>query len=179
MRITGKFVGGMGAGLAAAALLTMVVPRAAHAVVATLVQVANSAASPAVTQDVSRLASQNVSLVLPVGLTPGGNLLMYQAFPNGSVAEYPYVVPAGQNLMVTGIDLIPGGTTTGKIRLFIYNVVSNNVRQELAIQDSLNETQIHLPVGIVFPAGESVAFTNESISTGSVLVNVHGYLTAN
>ena len=47
----------LSAGLVAA-VATMFSPRTAHALVAALVQVSNTAAAPAMTLDVSRLASQ-------------------------------------------------------------------------------------------------------------------------
>jgi hypothetical protein len=43
-----------------AAVGTLFNPRTAHALVAALVQVSNTPAAPAITLDVSRLASQNV-----------------------------------------------------------------------------------------------------------------------
>ena len=52
----------LGTGLVAA-VSTMFNPRTAHALVAALVQVSNTPAAPAMTLDVSRLASQNVQLL--------------------------------------------------------------------------------------------------------------------
>ena len=40
---------------------TMIAPKAAHAVVSTLVQVANTIANPAITQDTSKTAAQLVN----------------------------------------------------------------------------------------------------------------------
>jgi len=47
-------------------VLTLVAPRAAHAAVAALVQVTNTIANPAVTEDTSRAASQIVHLITQV-----------------------------------------------------------------------------------------------------------------
>ena len=67
MKITKRTLLGWGAVALAITLLILAAPKAAHAIVATLVQVANTSANPAITQDVSKLASQNVRG------EPGGN----------------------------------------------------------------------------------------------------------
>jgi hypothetical protein len=59
-----------GGTLLAAGVLTIAVPRAAHAVTSALVQITNTIANPAVTQDVSRLAPQAVHL--SCGIVHGG-----------------------------------------------------------------------------------------------------------
>src|SRR6201997_5426256 len=92
----------MGGAAVLAAVLTLAAPRAAHAVVAALVQVANTTANPAVTQDTSKAASQIVHLttlgqsaVSPLSLTA-----LHQYIPGGTFGP-AYVVPAGQNLVIT------------------------------------------------------------------------------
>jgi|SRR5579863_4577606 len=62
-------------------------PRTAHGLVAALVQVSNSPAAPAITLDVSRLASQNVQLVC-VGTSNCSQIL-----PDGSSPTPTYIVP--------------------------------------------------------------------------------------
>ena len=113
------------AALAAVALL-LAAPRAAHAIAAALVQVTNTAASPAIAQDVAKLASQNVLLISnpssssgypnPNPILTSGNGVLHQMFPNGTYSASPFVVPAGQNLVVTTVDLYTGGGPRGDRR---------------------------------------------------------------
>ncbi len=103
-----KSVLSYGAVAVATGILMLAAPRAAHAIAATLVQVTNTAANPAITQGVEKLASQNVLLVSSAGLVlPHGSAVLQQMFPNGTVDASPFVVPAGQTLVVTTIDLLP------------------------------------------------------------------------
>jgi hypothetical protein len=106
MRIAKGMLMGLGAMALAVALLTLVVPKAAHAVVATLVQVSNTTANPAITQDVSKLASQNVQLVCN-GPWPA-TVSCSQILPDGS-SPCPYFIPAGQRLIITTVQLNTSG----------------------------------------------------------------------
>jgi hypothetical protein len=91
-----------GAGLLAM-LATMFNPRTAHALVAALVQVSNTPAAPAITLDVSRLASQNVQL-LCVGIQNCAQIL-----PDGTSPAPFYIVPAGSSLVITSVQINTAG----------------------------------------------------------------------
>jgi hypothetical protein len=100
-----KSVLSFGAGALALGILVLTAPHAAHALAATLVQVTNTAASPAVTESTNRLASQQVLLSLPVnGYLDAavGLVAMHQFTLPSGVAPEQYAVPAGQNLVITG-----------------------------------------------------------------------------
>jgi len=82
----------------AAALLMVSLPKAAHAVAAALVEITNTAANPAVTQDVSKRAGEIVELIC--------DQQFYQTqYCYPLVGESPYVVPAGKSLVITTVDL--------------------------------------------------------------------------
>ena len=85
-----KTVSTYGAAAIVAAALLFAGPRAAHAIAAALVQVTNTPANPAVSQDISKLASQNVLLGDITGdITKNSHILLYQMFPNGTNGGSP------------------------------------------------------------------------------------------
>src|ERR1700733_9240450 len=87
-------------------------PVAVHAIAATLVEVTNTPAYPVITQSTNMEAAQLVTLLLPVNtdLPPNSGLVAMCQFllPAGESAT-PYAVPAGQHLVVTGMDINLGG----------------------------------------------------------------------
>jgi purine nucleoside permease len=87
-----------------ALFLNLVAPKSVHAAVAALVQVANTAANPAITQDTSKAASQLVYLVCypPAESAP---FVVQCSSQGGSGAQY--TVPSGQNLVVTSMMITP------------------------------------------------------------------------
>jgi len=174
-----KSVLSYGAVAIATGILMLAAPRAARALAATLVQVTNTAANPAIAQGVEKLASQNVLLVSSAGLVlPHGSVVLQQMFPNGTVDASPFVVPAGQTLVVTTIDLLPIDGISGTDLVGIANTVSGVIREEFAVQCILS-TQLQFPNGLGFPAGESVSVDNFGLSTSGMVFTVHGYLTSN
>jgi hypothetical protein len=158
-----------------AVVLTLAAPRAVHAVAAALVNVTNTAASPAISQGVSQLASQNVFLAAAAPV--GGSSGFSQEFPDGSLSISAFVVPSGQSLVVTSLEVFPL-TNPGTYTIFISNGVSGKKRELLAAPAAYS-TQFQFPSGIVFPAGESPQFFNLFSSPEQVTVYMHGYLTSN
>jgi hypothetical protein len=173
-----KSVLSFGAGAVALGILVLTAPRAAHAIAATLVQVTNTAADPAITQSANTQASQLVELTLPLNVflnEAAGLVAMHQFLEPAGVAAESYVVPTGHSLVITGIDMnvSPGGIN---FSLFLPwsggNWGISNALLPAGFQ------QIRYSSGIVVPAG---AFVNIGApnggSAGDVLI--HGYLTLN
>jgi hypothetical protein len=171
-----------GAGALALGALIVAAPRAAHAIAATLVQVTNTSASPAVAQDVSRMASQNVQLISSPSsangptanaVAPGAHVALYQMFPNGDYGANPFVVPAGQSLIITSISLSLEGS-------YAAVGIGNTSNAALREQFSLTATSVFsFPSGVVFPAGDSIFVQNYGASSAGVIFTLHGYLTSN
>jgi hypothetical protein len=159
-----------------AVVLTLVAPRAVHAAVAVLVQVANTVANPAVTQDTSRAASQIVHLttqgkanVLPATMTE-----LHQYIPGGTFGP-AYVVPSGQNLVITSIEA--SVITAGPNYLNLYDNTTIGQR-EIWYLPNVGTTQLQFPSGFVYPAGSSVyVYIGGQGATTQMIVDVHGYLT--
>jgi hypothetical protein len=84
-------------------ILMLAAPRAAHAVAATLVQVTNTAANPAITQSAPTQAAQLVNLAINVGgsFSP---VNLFALAPDGT-SSLGYTVPSGQYLVITGADI--------------------------------------------------------------------------
>jgi hypothetical protein len=155
------------------AVLTLAAPRAAHAVAAALVNVTNTAASPAISQGVNLLASENVFLTPTTSSAPNKPVPLARHLPDGTASSSAFVVPSGQSLVVTTIDITPP-SVAGSYQVIVYNGVNTHIRKILYVPGVFNIV-FQFPSGIVFPEGESVYFR----SVSGVAVDVHGYLTSN
>jgi hypothetical protein len=174
MKSLQRFSIGAGSVAAAALALTLFVPKTAHAVAAAFVQVVNTAASPAIAQDVSKLASENV-LLWNSGNTinPHSAQFLSQVLANGSTAPSAFVVPAGESLVITSVDITPSGSGSSPIFIGIG-------LEEVVIPDTPYTNQLRFQNGIVVPAGSGVNISDYGISAdGLWYVYVHGYLTSN
>jgi hypothetical protein len=167
-----------GAAALAAGALILAAPRAAHAIAATLVQVTNTPASPVVAQDVSRLASQQITLATTEAVVPGINTRLSQINVNGSVSPDSYVVPAGQTLIITSIDATPNAPGSGTNSVTIANLPGYAV-ETFVVTNSVT-TMLQFPTGIVFAAGETPLIGSPTFSSGgSFSAVVRGYMTSN
>ena len=171
---------GIMAGCAAvfAAVLTLAVPREVHAIAAALVQVTNTTGNPAVTEDISKQASQIVHLTTLGKANVLNNTMteLHQYIPGGTFGP-PYVVPAGQNLVITSIEA--SVLTPGNNFLNLYDNTTIGQREYWYLP-TVGLTQLTFPSGFVFPAGSSVyVYIGGEGSTTQMVVDVHGYLTAN
>lgn len=152
--------------LVSALLFSLILPNRAHALVAALVQVTNTAENPAVTEDVSRSASQIVNL----NCINQPLLICTQIPANGQ-----YTVPAGKSLVITSVDIfapVPENVfletidSSGRV-LYLWEYIEIN-------------GQIHYsyPTGIVWGPGSQVIVSAPTTFT-STNVYLSGYLTSN
>lgn len=165
-------------------VLLLAGPRAAHAIVATLVQVANTVASPAVTQDVSKMASQLVELTAPMDAfsNPLAPAELSRIDPTtGQMEANTFVVPSGQSFVITGFDDFQSKDTASMV---LYDNFTNAaVFRELwgvtGSSSALLTSSLRFP-GIVVVSGHklSMAITNAAPTDVNV-VRLYGYLTAN
>jgi hypothetical protein len=156
-----------------AVLLTLAAPRAVQAVTAALVNVTNTAASPAIGQSVSQLASQNV--VLYSAVQPGTSHVAARFLPDGSASLF--AVPAGQSLVVTTIEIQPS-VNAGIYYVNIVGLNSGALRKSLSVPGAYTNA-FQYPSGLVFPPGESVQIVGFPFNPNDVGVTLHGYLTSN
>jgi len=171
-------IGGVVGGAAVlASVLTLVAPHTAHAYAAALVQVVNTIASPAVTQDTSRAASQIVHLTTNgKALVAPATMTQLHQYMSGGTFGPPYVVPAGENLVITSIEA--SVTSAGGSYLNLYDNTTVGQREFWYLPNP-GLTQLQFPSGFVYPAGTSVYVYIGGTSPSQMVVDIHGYLTAN
>jgi len=154
-----------------------------HAVTAALVTVTNTASSPVVAQSVNQLTSRNV--MLQASADVGTFSIFHQASTGGTISPSTFVVPSGQSLVVTDIDVLPAlASSSGpSVSSFpdsvaIANGISHNVRQQLLVPPG--ETKhYNYSSGRVFTAGESAEMHNDVSNSSFATIYIFGYLTSN
>jgi hypothetical protein len=172
MRLLKQALAVLGAVVVFAVAAAIVTPKKVHALVATLVQVSNTVAAPAITENVPNLASQHVAIYCPVGaqcqpIGPGG------AF-NSSAPDY--TVPAGQNLVITSIDITSPGGGGGPYVYVLQGLTSiSTLSQAWYVPNNGQTVQFQFPSGIVWPAGGAILADGNDGLTGVI----RGYLTPN
>ena len=164
-------------GAAALFALSLILAKPARALVATLVEVVNTPATPAFTQDVSKTASQIVELQGLV--SPGATTAPISVTPAGASGG-PFKVPAGQKFVITTVEIVPLSLTTGFTTLSLEQN-SGTGRESWQVSNSTSITQLQYPSGIVMAAGaepQLFIFTGNGNPVGEQ-VAIHGYLTSN
>lgn len=111
MNFIGKAVTTLGGIFLAALLLAALAPKATHGLVAALVQVANVRSAPVPIDTVRNSASNFITLETQV-LSSSGGSAWAELFPDGSYGFSPYALPAGEQLVVTDVNVVAfcGGT---------------------------------------------------------------------
>ncbi len=163
------------------AIVGMLTPRAAHAVVATLVQVVNTPSNPAITLDVSTAASQIVELQCntPFGLSQPCVLVTPDAANGGQ-----FTVPAAQKLVITEADLVTNDSPVGtdSIQLIQKSGQGTAIREGWTFPSGATAMrQLQFGPGIVIGPGYQleINFQSTAVTTNGATVTLRGYLTAN
>jgi hypothetical protein len=164
----------------AIAALGLFTPRAAHAVAAALVEVTNGFSNPVISQSITTAASQQVMLTTQGGgsYSPNSDFFsLYQFSPSQGYSQTACQVPAGQNLVVTDIDITNLGTGGSNIHLCASNSGSGPVNDTEAPNPGTTQFHYH---GIVYAAGAPLFAEYSSLTNGApATIVVYGYLTAN
>jgi hypothetical protein len=169
MRLIKRMLMGIGATAMVGLLATLVAPKAVHGAVAALVQVANTTAAPALTLDISRSASQSVTLFCSAN----------QCVNNTSNGAY--VVPVGQNLVATSLDIVgfssPKSSPTQFFELTPGGVTNPDQGGAFVVLGDGITHEFLIPSGIVFPAGTVLDSTHiQDSDVTAVAVFLHGFL---
>jgi hypothetical protein len=139
------------------------------------VNVANAITAPVPTLDISKSATHHVTLDCFENDLTSVALCSSQ----GNIG-IPYVVPAGQNLVVTSVDVFctvgPGGPGPGHFDLFLTPPFMAGAWS--VPSDSLTHP-FQYPGGIVFPAGFSFSRPNLDFSSAFCISILQGFLTSN
>jgi hypothetical protein len=178
MKFLKSFLMGTGGVALAAVVLALLAPKAVHAVVATAVQVVNTSASPAITQDASLQASQIVTIICH--LDPGEPTFCNQVLTNGGIGPTGpnggYVVPANQSFVLKSMDTYDSNPVSG-IAIFLYGGVQNSAVAVAQVMPAAYG-QISFSSGIA--AGPGMEVVPHPVSSPiNVTITLHGYLTSN
>jgi hypothetical protein len=154
-----------------AALLIVSFPRAAHAVAAALVQITNTVANPAVTQDVSKRAGEIVELICVQQF--------YQTqYCYPLVGESPYVVPAGKSLVITTVDLYVPAQDRIFLQTTVFPVGPGSPETTVGFYAYISgQLHYNYQSGIVVGPGSSVQLFGATTITN--IGYLYGYLTSN
>lgn len=174
MNLLRKIVISLGGVAVGTLLLAVISPRTVHALGAigdTLVRITNTAAAPAIVEDVPHFGSHLVTLVGYVVSTSYGEPFT-QLSTAGTVGTNAFVVPAGQSFVITAIDITPYSNTQAWINLGNYN---GGWYGGWTVPGT-GTTEFQYPSGIVVASGETMAVFAGQPGTSVI---VHGYLTTN
>jgi hypothetical protein len=151
----------------AAGLLTLAVPRSAHALAAALVEIANTPASPANMQDISKQAGQLIQLYCP----PAAN--SFSSCTTNISGGPQYVVPANQSLILSTVEFIP--QSNGECAVVFLDQGHGTTIRSWNFAGPHN-VQFQYPAGIVLPPGAQPALLQ---SPADLITVMNGYLTSN
>jgi hypothetical protein len=159
MKFLKSLLMGTGGVVFAGLVLALLAPKAVHALAATTVQVVNTSASPAITEDTSRQASQIVTIQCL--FTPSA---CNQRLANGSAAASGpnggYVVPANQYLVLkTGDYYNPGGSAA---LIGFYNLNLLSFYESIVLPPN---GQVPFSSGIVVGPAQELLLGNSARST--------------
>jgi hypothetical protein len=171
----------------AVGILILGLPRAAHAVVATLVQVSNTVAAPAITESVAEQAQQLLEVrCLGLGLNDGSSTHCNFIAPTGLAYGVPsfITISPGQNFVITSIDVEPAdipGTCPADMSasLQINSPAGQQSRVGWVLAANTGTQHFAYPSGILIAGGTEFIGLNFNSSNGNcgVLVDMFGYLT--
>ena len=175
-----KSVLAVGGVILAGGLTTVMNPRTVHAVAAALVQVTNTASNPVVTQGIG----QQVAPMVDVVCFTNFGICQLLSPTAGEVGGIAYVVPAGQSLVITAVDVLTSNVCAvgGHAEFVNYSLPSGiSVARLWSIQGEGNvvspTAHFAYPSGVVFPPNSSL--TSETGDACTARIEMTGYLTTN
>jgi hypothetical protein len=179
MKILRRTVIAIGGMTALALVIALAAPKAAHGVVATLVQVVNSPLSPTKPSDLVTILSTGAKC----GSSPWF-ALDQQVNSDGTLSSF--TIPAGQVLIVTGVDWVSreAGSAGHSAEFFLFPSAANinvnfNIVDSLAVGSSDGRAGASLAVtGVAIKAGNPCWGLNDISTMGAASAFVHGFLTA-
>lgn len=165
-------------------------PRAAHAVAAALVQITNTAANPAITQNIGQQASQMVHLSCDAGdLVETRTGDCYAFTPQGSPLDSTdlyYTVPSNETLVITSADLFghnlgdacPTANQLVLATSALYPTAAFYAAR-WALVANAGTTHFTYPGGLALGPGRQVVVLLPNNSGCHFTADLYGYLTAN
>jgi hypothetical protein len=155
------------------ALTALSAPRSALALGDEPVRVANTAAGPAIVEEVPHFASHLVTLYAFSGLSGAFSTAFQQVGTDGGNANTVYVVPPGQSFVITGVDINPNDYTATSSLVSVF-AGAGGLYGSWMVPGTVS-TEFQYPSGVVVRSGTSLYL----VAGPAFGVFLHGYLTAN
>ena len=162
-------------GIVAAATLPLALtaPRTVRAFGEELVRIANTETNPAIVEEVPHFASHLVTLYAFSGLSGAFSTGFLQVGTDGVNANTVYLVPPGQSLVITGVDINPNDYTTISSLVSVF-AGAGGLYGSWMVPGTVS-TEFQYPSGVVVRSGTSLYL----VAGPAFGVFLHGYLTAN
>jgi len=166
----------------AVGILMLGVPRAAHAVAAALVQVANTASNPVIAQGIGQQAAQ----IVQIECAGGGCVAVGPPGVLNGIGSSTYVVPEGQTLVVTAVDILSNAAGSGSacnssafVDVFvIVGLNGTSGRKSWLVPAGAGTAHYVYPSGILFSSATAIVGVANVTSACTLTLDMHGYLTA-
>jgi hypothetical protein len=174
MNIMRKAVSASGGILLAALLVAAFAPKVTRGIATALVQVANTAANPAMTQDTSKQVSQIVELTCGAATQQCTQLL-----PDAPLPSTGFTVPTGQTLVVTDIEF--ESVDNGDVATFqiAYQIPPGaTLLKSWSAAGNGATAEFSLGPGFGIAAGDSIGVVEQFNTVGERAI-MRGYLTSN
>ncbi len=175
MKYAKRVATSLGYVILAAALVSVLAPKATHAIVATLVQVANTSANPVPNSDVDSAAH---ATVVPLGcfvnLQDGGPAVCTLSIGGGA----PYTIPAGQRLVIEQLSAFCQSSSDDSIPNVEFGIIEANTEivPRLALTSKQNFEFVTQPVRYYADPGTQIFATAEGNAITFCNYYANGYL---
>jgi hypothetical protein len=159
----------------AAILISVLAPKATHALVATLVQVSNTPSSPVPNKDVDSAAH---ATVVPLGCfanpQPPNPLACTLGVGEGS----PYTVPAGQRLVIEQMSALCQASPNGGIPFIEFTLTEAGTRVFVPVALTSNQNFEFVTQGVRYYADPGTTIASTAAGDAATFCNFYanGYL---
>jgi hypothetical protein len=143
---------------------------AVHASSAFLNRAINRACAPLI--EAGLVPSKKI-VTLATGVEAGGGLYPLHLVSSTGEAVAEYVVPAGQNLVVTTVEITPTQSGTTFAPATVYLEETQYVEYKIWLVSNLVSTSFEYPTGFVVQAGSAPVVQAQM----GCIITIHGYLT--
>lgn len=128
---------------------------------------------PVITTTIPPLVRSSKMVTLATGVEPGAGLFpLHLVTPEGE-AVAGYVVPAGQDLVITSVEITPFQNGSAYAPAMVYLEQTQYVGYKYWLVSNLVSTSFEYPTGFVIKSGSAPLVLGEL----GCIITIHGYLT--
>lgn len=128
---------------------------------------------PVITTTIPVLVPPSKIVTLATGIEPGAGLFPLHLVSSDGEAVAGYVVPAGQDLVITSVEITPFQNGGASAPAMVYLEQTQYVGYEYWLVSNLVSTSFEYPTGFVIQSGSAPVVVAEL----GCIITVHGYLT--